>query len=106
MIRQYKPGEELTGLKITGSLNPKERDGSYHKYSGIWQCCGTDVVITHKGILDRLRTGRHWCKKCARARGTAKSNLPPVRDLPKEAPYNVQLPTWAPTTAGLNRKLT
>lgn len=101
MIRPYKPGEEFTGLKILGSVNPEERDASYHKYRAVWQCCGVEFVMSHKGVLDRVRAGRQWCKKCARKRGTAKCNPPRVGDLPKDTPYNVTLPLWAPTSAGL-----
>jgi hypothetical protein len=100
---RYNIGEKVSGIFITCHEH-KDSDSHYHKYGGVWTCCGKPVTITHKTLSDRVLVGRAVCRACARDLGLGKPNpsiqKEGIRACDKD--YGVQLPNWKPTTAGLS----
>lgn len=104
---RYEPGDVAGGILIIGDAHP-DNDNSYHKYEGTWACCGKPIVMTHKTLLDRIRTNRSTCVSCTWKSGRAKQTPRRPRETTepeRQAPYNVALPEWPTTTAGRNWKL-
>lgn len=92
----FQPGTVIGGATVIRLVTENRKDSSRSVYLVETHCCGRVYEITHKALQHREQRNSAQCMRCRYLPpGERKQYSPP--------PINwAPIPTWTPTTAGLN----